>query len=71
MAFMFKLEQKDGAPADPPTFRTAVPNWSAGDTIPLGGRTLRVVAVKDDDADQALVLVVRDMSGPGTSEEAA
>jgi hypothetical protein len=35
-----------------------VPNWRAGDTILLGGRTLRVVEVRDDDADQAPVLVV-------------
>ena len=34
MTFLFKLETKDGAAADPPTFRTAVPNWRPGDTIP-------------------------------------
>ena len=46
MAFMFKLELEDGTPADPPTFRSAPSvTWKAGDTIPLGGRTLRVVAV--------------------------
>jgi hypothetical protein len=59
-AFLYRLEQEDGTPADPPTLRTAVPNWSEGDTIPLGGRTLRVVAVRDDDADQPPVLVVED-----------
>jgi hypothetical protein len=58
MAFMFRLEQEDGLPADPPTFKTAVPNWSAGDTIPLGTRMLRVVAIRDDDADQLPALVV-------------
>jgi hypothetical protein len=36
MAFTFKLEHEDGTPADPPVLHTAVPNWSAGDTIPLG-----------------------------------
>jgi hypothetical protein len=36
MAFTFKLQPKDGTPADPPTLHTAVPNWSPGDTIPLG-----------------------------------
>jgi hypothetical protein len=36
MAFTFKLEHEDGAPADPLVLHTAVPNWSAGDTIPLG-----------------------------------
>jgi hypothetical protein len=35
-----------------------VPDWKAGDTIPLGGRTLRVVRIRDDDADQPPVLVV-------------
>jgi hypothetical protein len=37
--------------------------WKAGDTIPLGARTLRVVEVTDDDADQAPRLIVRDASG--------
>ena len=37
--------------------------WKAGDTIPLGARTLRVVEVRDDDADQAPRLIVRDASG--------
>ena len=36
MTFTFKLERLDGTPADPPKFRSAVPNWRVGDTIPLG-----------------------------------
>ncbi len=56
--FLFKLETKDGLPAEPPTLSSAVPNWRAGDTIPLGRRTLRVVDVRDEDADQPPVLVV-------------
>jgi hypothetical protein len=28
-----------------------MPNWSAGDTIPFGARTLRVVDVRYDEAD--------------------
>ena len=52
MAFLFRLETREGAPAEPPTLTTAVPNWRAGDTIPLGNRTLRVVAVRDEDADE-------------------
>ena len=59
MAFLFKLETTDGAPAEPPTLSTAVPNWR-GDKIPLGRRTLRVVRVCDDDADQPPVLVVEE-----------
>jgi hypothetical protein len=61
-AFLYRLEQEDGTPADPPTLKTAVPEWRPGDTIPLGGRTLRVLAVRDDDADQAPVLVVEDLA---------
>ena len=57
MAFAYRLEHEDGTPADPPTFQTAVPNWRAGDTIPLGGRSLLVVGVRDD-VDQPPVLVV-------------
>ena len=45
MAFTYKLELEDGIPpADPPRLDTAVPNWRAGDTIPLGrDRILRVI----------------------------
>jgi hypothetical protein len=59
MAFTLRLELENGALADPQTFTTAVPNWQPGDTIPLGaGRALRVVAIRDDDADQPPALVV-------------
>jgi hypothetical protein len=64
VGFRFKLELADGTPADPPPHRTAVPNWRPGDTIPRGvGSPLRVIAVRDDNADQTPVLVVEDMSG--------
>ena len=36
MTFTFRLEQADGTPAEPPSLRSAVPNWRVGDTIPLG-----------------------------------
>jgi hypothetical protein len=42
-----------------------------GDTIPLGTRILRVIDVRDDDADQAPVLVVEDLSESASSDEAA
>ena len=62
MAFTFRLEQEDGTPADPPVLHTAVPNWQAGDTIPLGAdRTLRVVDVRpsgDSEGDPVLVVEV-------------
>jgi hypothetical protein len=58
--FLFRLEAADGSPADPDTLSSAVPNWREGDTIHLGRRTMRVVATRDDDADQPPVLVVDD-----------
>jgi hypothetical protein len=39
MAFLFRLETRDGAPAEPPTLTSAVPNWGPGDTIPLGSHS--------------------------------
>jgi hypothetical protein len=50
----------EGEPAEPPTLASAVPNWRAGDTIHLGRKTLRVVGIRDVDADQPPVLVVED-----------
>ncbi|MGH3081669.1 MAG: hypothetical protein ACRDNH_11125 [Gaiellaceae bacterium] len=68
MTFSFRLQRSDGSPADPPTFRSTVLSWQQGDTIPLGaGRTLRVVGVRDDDADQPPVLVVEDLPGSAAS----
>jgi hypothetical protein len=61
MTFTFKLERLDGTPADPPSFKTTVLVWNPGDTIPLGpNRTLQVVRVRDEDADQPPVVVVAD-----------
>jgi hypothetical protein len=57
MAFLFRLETTDGTAADPARFETAVPNWRAGDTIPLGKRSLVVIGTRDDDADQPPVLL--------------
>jgi hypothetical protein len=56
--FLFKLETPEGAPAEPSTLSAVVPNWRPGDSIYLGRRTLRVVGVRDDDADQPPVLIV-------------
>ena len=41
MTYTFRLEQPDGTPADPPQVRLGVYRWQPGDTIPLGGRSLR------------------------------
>jgi hypothetical protein len=62
MAFHFRLEREDGTPADPPTLNAAVPDWRAGNMIPLGhGRALRVVATRleeGSDGEPVSVLVV-------------
>jgi hypothetical protein len=60
MAFLFKLELRDGRPAEPPTLQSAVPTWKAGNSIHLGHRTLKVIGVRDDDADNPPVLVVEE-----------
>jgi hypothetical protein len=61
MTCTFRLVKVDGAPADPPSLTTVAPKWEPGDTVPLGRRTLRVIGVRYDD-DQPAVLIVEDMS---------
>jgi hypothetical protein len=56
--FLFRLERADGTSAEPSSFSSAAPNWAPGMTIHFGHKTVRVVAVRDDDADQPPVLVV-------------
>ena len=63
--FLFRLETPEGEPAEPPTLSAAVPDWKPGHTSHLGRRTLRVVGIRDDDAEQPPVLVVEDMDYPG------
>ena len=49
----FRLQRTDGSPADPPSYRSTVLVWRQGDQIPLNAdRTLRVLGLRDDDADQ-------------------
>jgi hypothetical protein len=63
MGFIFELELEleDGTSADPPRLDTAVPNWRAGDTIPLGrDRILRVIDTRsgtEPGRDPVLVVV--------------
>ena len=56
-----RLGTVDCDPAEPSTLECAVPNWRACDTIPTGRNTLRVVAVRDDDADAPPVLIVEEL----------
>ena len=63
MAFTFKLENPDGTPADPPTIKSAVPNWEIGDKIPMGPDkpALVVVGLRSvNDREQHTLLVVED-----------
>jgi hypothetical protein len=63
------LVKPDGSPADPPEFATTVLGWKEGDTISLSrDRTLRVLGVRDDDADRPPVLIVEDL--PETASNA-
>jgi hypothetical protein len=70
MTFTIRLEQADGTPVEPPSIESTVTNWRAGDTIPISaGRSLRVIRVRDDDADQPPVLVVEDVAERSSSAE--
>lgn len=46
MALLFKLETREGVPAEPPALSSFVPKWREGDTIPLGRKALRVVGIR-------------------------
>jgi hypothetical protein len=59
--FLFRFERADGVPAEPSTIEVSVPNMRVGDSVTLGKRTLRVVGVRDDGADQPPVLVVKEV----------
>jgi len=59
MTCTFLLETADGSPADPPSFTTVAPKWVPEHTIPLGRKTLRLVDVRETDANEPTVLVSR------------
>jgi hypothetical protein len=65
-AFLYRLEQEVGTPADPPTLASAVPDWRPAMRFRWGApRRLRVVEIRDDDADQPPTLVVEDLVRAG------
>jgi hypothetical protein len=71
MTYHFGLLRSDGSPFDPPTYRCTTLDWRQGDTIHLTAeRTLRVLGVRDDDADQPPALVVEDVPRAATSDAA-
>lgn len=61
IGYSFRLELEDGTLVDPPSFRSVTLNWKVGDMIPLGRRRHRVIAIRDDDADQPPALVVEEV----------
>jgi hypothetical protein len=65
MAFTFKLEHPDGTPADPPTIRSAVPNWEIGDKIPFGPdkSPLLVVGLRGASEDEHSAVLVLTTDG--------
>jgi hypothetical protein len=65
----------DGSPVQPSSLKSTVPNWAPGDVITLSrSRQLRVVQLRDDDADKLPVLVVENVESclglPAASDEA-
>lgn len=65
MAFTFKLERPDWTPADPPTLRSAVPNWTGGRPDPFGpgGPALLVVGLRNaSDPEHHALLVVTSLA---------
>ncbi|HSC87564.1 MAG TPA: hypothetical protein VLC09_09855 [Polyangiaceae bacterium] len=60
--FLLRLETVDSVAAEPPTPESAAPDSRPGHAIYFGPRTLRVVGVSDDDADQPPVLIVEEAS---------
>jgi hypothetical protein len=68
MAFLYRLEYRGRDTSRSAGAWHRCTQLAPGDTIPRGpGTTLRVLAVRDEDADQPPVLVVEDMSRPATS----
>jgi hypothetical protein len=67
MTFTYRLQQADGAPAEPPSIRLAVSNMRVGDTIPIRrDETFRVVGiVAGAELDDDPTLIVKTYR-PGT-----
>jgi hypothetical protein len=66
--YHFRLQRTDGSPADPPTYRSSTLNGGRATRFRFSAeRTLRVLSVRDDDADQPPALVVEDIPGSATS----
>jgi hypothetical protein len=61
--FTFRMVLADGTPADPPQFRSAVPNWSVGDAVMVGAtRRYRIVATEYDEPSDATTWTVEPVS---------
>ena len=60
--FLFRLETVDGRSRRAAEARGRSPELERGRHDPPGHKALRVVGVRDDDADQPPVLVVEDVA---------
>jgi hypothetical protein len=61
--FLFRLERSEGIPADPSTLESIVPFKLEPRRLDLPRtQDLRVVGIRDDDADQPPVLIVEERS---------
>ena len=63
MAFVFQARTRGRHTSQPAELDAAVPNRRSGDTIHLDRKTLRVLEVRDYDADQPPALVVEEDAG--------
>ena len=57
----YRMILLDGSPADPPTLRSAVPDWKPGHTIPRGPGKPRLLVLgvhADNDHEHDGVLIV-------------
>jgi hypothetical protein len=48
--FTFQMRLADGTPADPPTFVSSIPTWSAGDKVIVGATPRYVITATEYDA---------------------
>jgi hypothetical protein len=59
MTFSFEMILANGAPADPPTFVSAIPNWGVGDDVRIGAEVrYRIVGMQQAGEDEPPTWIV-------------
>jgi hypothetical protein len=57
--FSFSMVLADGAPADPPTFVSAIPNWRVGDDVRIGAEVrYRIIGLQQADEEEPPTWIV-------------